>query len=142
MQQAINQANLARKNQEVPVGTVLIYKGKILEKAYNKVVKNHDPTDHAELILIKRTIKRVTKFLHGTQLYITLEPCKMCAEVILLSRIKTVIFGAYNKTNINSIHYHKDIQIIGGVLEKECTNLLKNFFKIKRLKGLKKKNNI
>lgn len=137
MQKAILQANIAYKKKEVPVGSILIYKGKILEKAYNKVIKNNNPILHAEFIVITKTIKRTNKFLHGTELYITLEPCSMCTEIIFLSRIKTIIFGTHNnEKNINSINYYQNIQITGGILEKECSKILNCFFKNKRINNI------
>ena len=122
---------------DVPIGCVIKKNNEIIARAHNMREKNNDITAHAELLAIKEAqIKLDSSRLTGCEIYITLEPCPMCAWAILQSGIDTVYFGAYNNQygamgsvlNLKKIANSK-IKIYGGIKETECTNLLKDFFK-------------
>jgi tRNA(Arg) A34 adenosine deaminase TadA len=144
MRVAIKQAIKAAKNGEVPVGAVLIdsKSGDIVAKACNQTRVSHDPTAHAEVNVIRiRCAELGTERLPDHDLYVTLEPCAMCATAISHARIRRVYFGAYDPKGGGieqgpAIFTHPQIMhkpnIIGGVLEKECAAILKDFFSDRR----------
>jgi len=143
MQKALLQANRALKNGEVPIGALIIDSdGQILAKGYNKVEKNKCQLAHAEALAIKKACKKIGNWrLDNYWIFVTLEPCLMCFGIIKLSRLKGVVFGAKSNLfgiglNYNELpnFYKKDLKIIGGVLEKECADVLKKFFKKSREK--------
>jgi tRNA(adenine34) deaminase len=122
MKLAIKQAEIAYKNSEVPVGAVIVNLGKVVALAYNMTITLSDPTAHAEILAIRQGS---IEFCDNAEMYVTLEPCSMCAHAIALARIKRLYFGAYNlkKEARASIP-----EIYGGMLESECSVLLKDFF--------------
>ena len=129
-----------KSGKDLPIGAVLVKDGKIIAKAHNKKELNNDPTGHAEIIVIKEAAKKFNSWrLDGTTLYVTLEPCPMCASAVLYSRIPEIVFGAYDLlygafgSVLNMTDYiNYTPKITGGILEKECSELLKQFFKEKR----------
>ena len=142
MQIAIEEAKLAMKENEIPVGSVLVQNEKIIAQAHNQPIINNDPTAHAEIQLLRKAGKQQENYrLGGSTLYVTLEPCAMCFGAMMHARIKRIVFGALDpKTGVcgscidlnkESFFNHK-ISITRGVLEKECGDLLRLFFKIKR----------
>ncbi len=142
MQQAILQAKKAITNNEVPVGGVLVYDGNIISKAHNLTCNHHDPTAHAEMILLRNASKKLqTPRLTNCDLYVTLEPCAMCAAAISAARIRRLYFGAYDKKAgavengicwFNQPNCNHRPEIYGGIAETECSMLLKEFFHAKR----------
>jgi len=137
MNKALLQASLGLKNNEVPVGAVIVDRdGNIIARAYNKIEAEQCQLAHAEARAIKKACKKVVGWrLNGCWIYVTLEPCLMCFGLIKLSRLEGVVFGA--QSNLFGIglhdlekvpHYAKDIKIIGGIQEKECVGILKKFF--------------
>lgn len=142
MQVALSLAEKAYKKDEVPVGAVVVRDGKIISKAYNKRQKSQDATLHAEIIAIKKTCKKLKTFrLNDCELYVTLEPCAMCSGAIINARVGTVIFGAYDQKYgcCGSIYnlpedkrFNHRAKVIGGILEKECSEILTKFFESKR----------
>jgi tRNA(adenine34) deaminase len=138
MQIAIQEAIKAEKENEVPVGAVLIKDGLIIAKAHNQPISTNDATAHAEIQLIRAAGKIQENYrLTGASLYVTLEPCAMCLGAIMHARIKRIIYGAYDpKTGAcgsseNLIHancFNHKVDLASGVLENECKQLLKNFF--------------
>jgi tRNA(adenine34) deaminase len=145
MHKAIEEAQYAFKENEVPIGAVITYEGKIIAKAHNQVERLRDPTAHAEILAITQAADFLkSKWLHNCTLYVTIEPCTMCAGALILSRIGTVIFGALDpktgafgsKIDVNSLRLNHKLKVKKGVLEKECLQLLKDFFKEKRIKSL------
>ena len=137
---ALKLAQSSPKN-EIPVGCVIAdSKGKIISYANNSTLKKNDPTAHAEIIAIRKACKKLkTSKLLDFSIFVTLEPCKMCEAAILQSGIKKVFFGAYSdsfrifkekKKNYDS--ENRGYQYYGGIKEKECSNLIRNFFKSKR----------
>lgn len=148
MKLAIEQAKKAKLKDEVPVGAVIVLNGKIIARAHNLMEKTQVSTRHAEIIAIERACKKLKSWrLDGAELFVTVEPCPMCAGAIVNSRIKKVVFGAYEKKSGSAISKfniltdsglnHKT-EFIGGVMEDECASLIKEYFKEKR-KGEKYK---
>ena len=145
MNKALEQANNAFLANEVPVGAVLVDNktNKIIDSAHNKININKNATAHAEMIIINSSsIMSKDKFLKQTSLFVTLEPCAMCSAAISEMRIEKIYFGAYDEKNgslesIMNIYHKKNYflpEIYGGIKEEECSLLLKNFFKLKRIK--------
>jgi len=142
MQQAIEQAQLAAIAGEVPVGAVLVRDGQVISKAFNKPITNHDPSAHAEMLALRQAALAEQNYrLPGTTLYVTLEPCAMCAGAMLHARVDRIVFGAPDpKTGaagsvvdlfaIKQINHQTSIE--GGIMGDECGQLLKNFFKERR----------
>ena len=142
MEFALEEAKLAKLNGEVPVGSIIISNNRIVGQGRNSPVSRNDPTSHAEINAIRDAATKTGNYrLTDTILYVTLEPCAMCYGAIIHSRISRLVFGAFDpKTGVcgSSIKLHKQIcfnhtpQITGGVLEEECSLLLKNFFNERR----------
>ena len=142
MQQAIEQAQLAALAGEVPVGAVLVRDGQVIAKAFNKPITNHDPSAHAEMLALREAALAEQNYrLPGTTLYVTLEPCTMCAGAMLHARVDRVVFGTPDpKTgaagSVIDIFAMKQINhqttIEGGMMSEECGQLLRNFFKERR----------
>lgn len=134
MEIAIKEAQKAYDNEDIPVGVVLVKDGKVLAKAYNKKNKLKDPTCHAEILAIKKACRRLGDFrLEDVEVYVTKEPCIMCYGALLSARVKTVYFGAYDKKYSildlkDNFVFNHSIELIGGVLENKCSELLSSFF--------------
>lgn len=142
MRIALEEAEKASSIDEVPVGCVIVKSDTVIAKSHNLREKTKDPTDHAEIA----TIREASKVLNDWQLvdcdiYVTVEPCLMCAGAIIQSRIRRVIYGApdpkggafgssYNVLEAKSINHRPEV--IGGVLEQECSEIIMNYFKSKR----------
>ncbi|MDR1012404.1 MAG: tRNA adenosine(34) deaminase TadA [Coxiellaceae bacterium] len=144
MEQALNLAKKAQLSGEVPVGAVAIYNNKIIGRGYNSSLVLNDPTSHAEIIALREAAQRLNNYrLKGVDLYVTLEPCLMCAGAMIHARIRRLIFGATDpKTgaivsvfNIFSKYkLNHSIEFTAGVLASKCSNILTIFFKSKRFK--------
>ena len=142
MQKAIEQAQLAAVAGEVPVGAVLVRDGQVIAKAFNKPIGNHDPSAHAEMLALREAAKTEGNYrLPGSTLYVTLEPCVMCAGAILHARVDRVVFGAPDpKTGaagsvldvFSSKQINHQTSVEGGVMSEECGQLLRSFFKERR----------
>jgi len=143
MAAAIKQAFIAKENGEVPVGAVLVYQGEIVAESGNLTLTHSDPTAHAEINVIRdRCAALGVQRIPDHDLYVTLEPCPMCASALSNARIRRVIFGAYDPKSggvehgpkiFNHDQCHHKPDIIGGVMERKCTALLKDFFEAKRV---------
>ncbi|QWE23991.1 tRNA adenosine(34) deaminase TadA [Polynucleobacter sp. AP-Elch-400A-B2] len=142
MQQAIEQAMLAASAGEVPVGAVLVRDGKVISKGFNQPISNSDPSAHAEMLALRGAAQSEANYrLPGTTLYVTLEPCTMCAGAILHARVDRVVFGASDpKTgaagSVLNVFSQKQInhqtQVEGGIMSEECGQILRQFFKERR----------
>ena len=142
MKQALLMALKAEKIDEVPIGAVIVKDGVIIAKGYNKRESSQCATAHAEIIAINKACKKLNSWrLDGAEIYVTLEPCPMCAGAIMNARISKVIFGAYEPKSgacgskfdvIGQSGLNHNAIAIGGVMEKECSTLIKNYVKKKR----------
>lgn len=141
MREALKQAQSAYEKDEVPVGAIIVRDDQIIAKAHNQVETLKDPTAHAEMIAITSAAATCGKWLHECTLYVTLEPCSMCAGALVLSRIKTICFGACDpKTgacgsvlNITqNPQLNHQIELIPGILQPQCAELMTRFFAAKR----------
>ena len=147
MKEAIKQAKKAEQIDDVPVGAVIALDGKIIARGYNKRTRNEQTADHAEMIAIRKACKKVGSWrLEDCTMYVTLEPCPMCAGAIFQSRMKRVVYGARDLKagalgskmdlfSIEGLNHYPEIE--GGILEEECSRLLKQFFKKLRNKPAK-----
>ena len=142
MKEAIKEAKKASSIDEVPIGCVIVLNNKIIARGHNVRETKKNPIGHAEIIAIQKASKKLDNWrLENCELYVTVEPCIMCAGAIIQSRIKKVYFGAKDLrggafgTSINvldaeNINHHPDVY--PGILEEECSELVKNYFKSKR----------
>jgi len=142
MLQALKEAQKALAIDEVPIGAVIVKNNKIIARGHNKREIFNDPTAHAEIIAVRKACKKLGVWrLDGCQIYITIEPCSMCAGTLLWTRIDRIIYGAqdtkggalgssYNLFEQKNLNHHPIIN--GGVLEKKCGQLVTGFFKNKR----------
>lgn len=137
MQVAFHKAQKAADSGEVPVGAAIFCDGKLISAAHNETIAKNNPCAHAELLAIERAFEKTGAYrLDDCELYVTLEPCPMCAGAIALSRIKRVYFGAYDK-EMGAFGGKVDLknelnmkaEIYGGICENECAEILKNFFR-------------
>jgi len=142
MRLALEQAKKAKDLDEVPIGALIIRNDEILSLAHNEKERSQDPTGHAEILAIKRAAAKIGHWrLEDAILYVTLEPCPMCAGAIIQSRIKHLVYGANDpkggavdsvvKLLQGNLWNHK-VVVTAGILEEECSELLKEFFKGKR----------
>lgn len=142
MQYALKEAEKAYDAGELPVGAVIVFENRIIAKGHNQVETLKDPTAHAEIIAITSAASYLSsKVLLGCSMYVTLEPCSMCAGAIVLAKIENLYFGAFdsksgacgsvlNVTNNKSLNHN--LSVTGGILDNECAGILKNFFEVRR----------
>ena len=145
MMLALNEAESAFGEGEVPVGCVIVYKNKVIAKAHNLVETLKDATAHAELMAITSACDNLkSKVLEGCSMYVTLEPCAMCAGAIVLSKISELYFGAYDPKAgacgsvmnvVESPNLNHSLNVYGGIMDSSSRNLLNSFFSEKRDKG-------
>jgi tRNA(adenine34) deaminase len=143
MYAALQEAENAFQNNEVPIGAVVVHKNKIIGRGYNQTEMLKDSTAHAEMLAITAASNHLqTKFLDDCDLYVTVEPCLMCSGAILLSRIKNLYFGTFEPkfgacgslfNVIDSDKYNHRVNVFSGIYAEESKNLLEQFFKIKRI---------
>ena len=135
---ALAEANAAAQEGEVPVGALLVHNNEIVAQDHNRIVQNNDPTAHAELLVIQQATKKLNRrWLSDCTLYVTLEPCAMCAGAMVLARLPRLVFGAFDaKTGacgslrnvVDDPRMNHRIDIEGGILSGECGEVLKQFF--------------
>lgn len=137
MKEALKEASKAFQEDEVPVGAVIVFENKIIGRGHNLTEKLNDVTAHAEMLAFTAATNHIGgKYLNGCTLYVTIEPCMMCAGAAFWTQISKIVFGAsddkrgYSKQV--SFPFHPSTEINGGLLENECSELIKMFFKQKR----------
>jgi len=142
MRMAIDEARSALESDEVPVGAVITLEGRVLAKAHNNPILMRDPTAHAEIGAIRKATEKMNNYrLSGTTIYVTIEPCVMCAGAIIHARIGRLVFGAADpKGGAISLYgmfsdgkLNHSVEVTGGVLEEECGKILSRFFREKRI---------
>jgi len=144
MNQALLQARKALVLDEVPVGAIIVKNDKIIARGHNLREKSSDPTAHAEIIAIRKACKKIKAWrLDGCRIYVTVEPCPMCAGALLWTRIDAIIYGtkdpkggalgsSFNLFEQKNLNHHP--QVIGGIMDRECGRLVSDFFKTKRIR--------
>lgn len=142
MRQALAQARFAAAGDEVPVGAVLVRNNTIIGAGHNQPIGAHDPTAHAEIVALRQAAALLGNYrLPDTTLYVTLEPCAMCAGALVLARVAKVVFGAGDSRNgacgsvfniLQSEELNHRAEVSGGVLADECSGLLREFFRRRR----------
>lgn len=143
MYAALQEAQKALENDEVPIGAIVVHKNKIIGRGFNQTEKLKDPTAHAEMIAITAAANNLkSKFLEECDLYVTVEPCVMCAGAILLARIRNIYFGAFEPkfgacgslfNIIESGKYNHKPNLFSGIYSDESKSLLENYFQRKRI---------
>ena len=144
MRVALEQANAASAKDEVPVGAVLVCENKVIAAAHNLCRAQNDPTLHAELLVLREGRRRLGS-LAGCTLYVTLEPCAMCAGAMIHMRLLELVFGAFDKrcgccgstVDLTDHWFYHSVKTWGGILEQECAALLTDFFAGKRSVSVK-----
>ncbi len=150
MKKALKEAQKAYDKLEIPVGAVIVKDGKIIARAYNQKETKTDTTKHAEILAIQKASKKIEAWrLVDCEMYVTLEPCSMCAGAIINSRIKKVYIGAMDEKTgaVGSVFnlfedykFNHKVESETGILKEECENILKNFFKeLRKMKKRRKK---
>ena len=142
MQYAYREAEKAYEKGEIPIGAVIVFDNMIIGKGHNQVETLKDPTAHAEIIALTSAAEYLTsKVLLGCTMYVTLEPCSMCAGAIVLAKIEALYFGAYdnksgacgsvlNITNNKALNHR--LNVTGGIMDDKCGELIRSFFDVKR----------
>ncbi len=142
MKMAIKEAGQAARSGEVPVGAVLVKGDRVLAEDHNQCIKQSDPTAHAEVLVLRKAGKALRNYrLKDTVMYVTTEPCPMCLSAMIHARVSRLVFGTlepkfgavesrFSLLRENGLNHH--VEVTGGILEKECTEILKSFFKERR----------
>ena len=142
MQAALKLAQKAEELGEVPVGAIIVKDNVLVSEGFNQPISQHDPTSHAEIVALRNAAKELENYrLPETTLYVTLEPCAMCAGAIIHARVQQVVFGAYDPKGgaggsvfdiLGTDKLNHKVEVAGGVLATESADLLKVFFKSRR----------
>lgn len=137
MREALREARRAAEEDEVPIGAVIVCKGRIIGKGYNMTERLNDPTAHAEMIAITAATEAMGgKYLNECALYVTVEPCPMCAGALAWAQIGKVVYGASDPKRGFSMFspslMHPKTEVVSGILSEECGELVTSFFKNKR----------
>jgi tRNA(adenine34) deaminase len=152
MRLAIDQAKIAEENGDVPIGAVIVHKNQIIAKAYNQREQLKDPTAHAEIIALTQASAALENWhLNGCTMYVTLEPCPMCAGALVLSRMARLVYGCddpktgavkslYNIVTDDRLNHR--LEVTSGVLADECAKQLQDFFQKKRLEKTDSENSV
>ena len=142
MRQALAEARESGASGEVPIGAVLVHEGKILARAGNRTIRNCDPTAHAEIVALREAAKIIGNYrLADTTLYVTIEPCSMCAGAMIQARVPRLVYGAAEPRG-GAVHscfevlshpeLNHRVQVTSGVLGSECSEVLQSFFAVRR----------
>ena len=142
MQLALEEARKAAQEEEVPVGAVAVLKGKLVAREHNRSIQLHDPTGHAEILVLRQAGQKLSNYrLKNLEIYVTLEPCAMCAGALLWARIQQLVFGArdekagavFSKASLLSEgRFNHTVQVVEGILAQPSRELLHEFFADRR----------
>ncbi len=142
MAQAIIEAHKAAVLTEIPVGAVVVLNGKIIGRGFNQPISSHNPCAHAEILALQDAAKNIENYrLVDAKLYVTIEPCTMCTGAIVHARIQQVIFGAFEPKagvvcsqmkGFEQPFFNHQVEVVEGVLEAECSQVIQDFFKMRR----------
>ena len=142
MRMALREAELAARSGEIPVGAILVKGDRVLAEEHNQCIKQSDPTAHAEVLVLRKAGKALRNYrLKDTVMYVTTEPCPMCLSAMIHARVSRLVFGTlepkfgavesrFSLLREDGLNHH--VEVTGGILEKECTEILKSFFKNRR----------
>ena len=143
MQAALRLARAASVREEIPIGAVIVAEGEVLGEAHNETVQRHDPTAHAELLVIQRALEKAGEDrLPLATLYVTLEPCAQCAGAIVLAKVGRVVYGTRDLRcgmagSVYDLLRHPRLnhrpEVVGGLMAEDCAELLKRFFESRRM---------
>jgi tRNA(adenine34) deaminase len=145
MRLALDQAHLARQAGEVPIGAVLVAGGSVAAQAFNQPIRTVDPTAHAEVLVLRAAAQAAGNYrLPGATVYVTVEPCLMCVGALTNARVATVVYGAHEPKfgavtsllDVGGLATNHHFQVVTGVLEAECRELLQAFFRERRNAGV------
>jgi tRNA(adenine34) deaminase len=139
MKQALKEAVIAYEEGEIPVGAVVVIEGKLVARGHNMTEKLNDPTAHAEMIALTSAFSHIgAKYLPEATLYVTVEPCLMCAGALYWSKVKRIVWGTNDEKNghqritKDESPFHQKAEVTKGVLKEDCARLMKDFFASKR----------
>lgn len=139
MMQALKEARIAYDEEEIPIGAVVVMNNTIVARGHNMTERLNDPTAHAEMIALTAAFNAIgSKYLPDATLFVTVEPCSMCAGAAYWSKIGRVVYGAedekngYKKTAGSNWPFHPKTELVYGILKEECAQLMKDFFKSRR----------
>jgi len=142
MQRCIELAKLAEKEGEVPVGALVVHQGEIIAEGFNQPISLHDPSAHAEMLALRQAAKHLKNYrLSDVTLYVTLEPCPMCAGAMVHARVGTLVYGTKDPRTgaagsvfdlLAGDKLNHKVECVSGVLQEECSQQLKQFFRNKR----------
>lgn len=137
MREALKEAEAAGKEDEVPVGAVIVAKGRVIARGHNMTEALHDPTAHAEMIALTAATEAMGgKYLIDCTLYVTVEPCPMCAAALAWAQVGRIVFGASDPKRGYSLYspslLHPKTEVTSGILTDECSSLMKDYFRKKR----------
>ncbi len=142
MQKALSEARAAAAAREVPIGAVLVHNGKVLARAGNRTIRNNDPTAHAEIVVLRKAARILGNYrLADTTLYVTIEPCSMCAGAIIQARVPRLVYGADDPKGgavrscfeiLSHPRLNHQVEITPGVLAADCAAILQSFFAERR----------
>jgi tRNA(adenine34) deaminase len=142
MKYAIREAEKAYDREEIPIGCIIVFQNSIIAKSHNQVETLKDPTAHAEILAITSASAYLqSKYLVGCSMYVTLEPCVMCAGALVSAKLENLFFGAFDSKCgaagsvfdiTNNKHMNHKVNVLGGVMDIECGDLINSFFDLKR----------
>lgn len=143
MRLALNEAQKGLARGEVPIGAVIVLDGRVIARAHNKPVSLNDPSAHAEILALRKAAKKMGNYrLTGAEMYVTLEPCIMCAGAILNARVRRIVFGAGDPKSgavvslfrmLEDKRLNHSVEVIQGIMEEACSEILSRFFREKRI---------
>jgi len=142
MEQAVQEARASAEAGEVPIGAVLVAEGKIVARSGNRTIRDCDPTAHAEMVILREAARALGNYrLAGTTLYVTVEPCSMCAGAIIQARVPRLVYGCDDPKGgavrscfeiLTSPRLNHQVEVISGVMAGECAAILQSFFAARR----------